>query len=120
MPVTNTFSAPVTYAPAVIGAVTQITSRSTAVTINSGVGVITTDVTNIGTGATASFIVNNSFVTASSKILATVVASGSALTVAQIPALTISAIGAGVFTINVASVGSGNLAGITILFQVLS
>jgi hypothetical protein len=43
-------------------AVTQITSRSTAVTINALSGVITGDATSLAAEATATFVVNNSYV----------------------------------------------------------
>lgn len=46
--------------------VTQVTNRSTAVTINSLSGQITTDDTSLAAGAEAKFVVNNSYVTAKS------------------------------------------------------
>lgn len=46
------------------GAVTQTTNRSTAVTLNSLYGVITTDATSLAAGAEEKFTVNNSMVKA--------------------------------------------------------
>jgi hypothetical protein len=52
------------------GTVTQLTSITTAVTINAHNGVITTVLTPIAAGGTsAGFVVNNSNVTSSSRIL---------------------------------------------------
>src|SRR5574339_681743 len=49
--------------------VTQQTNRSTAVTINSTVGQITTDATSLAAGAEAKFVVNNSYVSAKDVIV---------------------------------------------------
>lgn len=51
--------------------VTQTTNRSTAVTINSLSGQITTNNASLAAGAEAKFTVNNSYVTATSLILIT-------------------------------------------------
>lgn len=45
---------------------TQQTNRSTAVTVDSTVGQITTNATSLGTGAEAKFTVNNKYCTAKS------------------------------------------------------
>ena len=53
------------------GTVTQGTSRSTAVTLNTTKGVITTDTTSLATATSAVFTINNSTVKADSVINAT-------------------------------------------------
>ena len=50
------------YATGAGGAVTQITSRSTGVTVNAICGTITTDATSLAAGAEATFTVTNSSV----------------------------------------------------------
>lgn len=50
--------------------VTQITNRSTGVTLNSTAGQITTDDTSLAAGAEAKFVVTNDKVTAKSCIIA--------------------------------------------------
>lgn len=49
--------------------VTQLTNRSTGVTLNSTVGQITTDATSLAAGAEAKFVVTNSYVTSTSVII---------------------------------------------------
>lgn len=55
-------TAGVGYATGAGGAVTQITSRSTGVTVNALSGAITTDATSLAAGAEATFTVTNSAV----------------------------------------------------------
>lgn len=64
-------SGPVGYAAGAGGAVTQITSRTTAVTINKPTGQITTFNSSMGAGAVFSFTVNNSTVAANNVVLLT-------------------------------------------------
>lgn len=59
-----------TYPGEVTTTVTQITNRSTGVTLNSPAGQITTDATSLAAGAEAKFVVTNSFVTAKSVVIA--------------------------------------------------
>lgn len=75
--------------------VTQITNRSTGVTINSTVGQITTDATSLAAGAEAKFVVTNSYVTAKSVIVINAASGQTADT--SVPVVV--AVGAGSFTI---------------------
>lgn len=52
-------------------AVTQITNRSTGVTLNALSGTITTDATSLAAAAEATFVVTNSYVKAGSIVLVT-------------------------------------------------
>lgn len=53
------------------GAVTQLTNRSTGVTLNKLSGAITTDVTSLAVGAEATFTVTNTLVAVDSTVLLT-------------------------------------------------
>jgi hypothetical protein len=88
------------------GAVTQITSISTPVTLNVLNGVITTVSSTLAVNATTAFVVNNSNVTTSSKILLTVQYAGAAQ---GIPDVSIYALTNGTFTIKLGNVGSTSL-----------
>lgn len=57
------------YANGAGGAVTQATSRSTAVTLNKVTGQITTDTTSLAAGATVVFTVNNTAVTTAASVI---------------------------------------------------
>jgi len=85
------------------GAVTQITSISTPVTLNALNGVITTVSSTLAVNATTTFVVNNSNVTTSSKILLTVQYAGAAQ---GIPDVSIYALTNGSFTVKLGNVGS--------------
>jgi hypothetical protein len=58
------------------GAVTQITSRSTGVTLNKFCGTITTDATSLAAGAEATFAVTNSKVAATDVVVVCVKSGG--------------------------------------------
>ena len=88
------------------GAVTQITSITTAVTLNANNGVITTVSSTLAANATTTFVVNNSNVTTSSKILLTVQYAGAAQ---GIPDVSIYALSNGTFTIKLGNVGNISL-----------
>lgn len=86
--VTPTFTGPVTingglnivgaetmgYAVGSGGTVTQLTSKSTAVTLDKTAGRITMNNAALGAAATAEFRVNNSLVTATDTVLVTILA----------------------------------------------
>lgn len=61
------------------GAVTQTTSRSTAVTLNAPSGVITSDASSLATLTSAVFTVNTTFAKADSVILVTSNTTGSSV-----------------------------------------
>lgn len=80
------------------GTVTQITNRSTGVTVNTTSGRITTDTTSLAAAAEATFTVTNSSVVATS-VPVVVLASGAAATTQVF----VSAVAAGSFDITVAN-----------------
>jgi hypothetical protein len=77
------------------GAVTQATSRSTGVTINAPAGQITTDATSLAAGAEATFVVTNSYVTATS--VPVIAAASGQTSGTSVPV--VSAVAAGSFSI---------------------
>lgn len=80
------------------GTVTQITNRSTGVTVNTTSGRITTDTTSLAAAAEATFTVTNSQVVATS-VPVVALASGAAATTQVF----VSAVAAGSFDITVAN-----------------
>lgn len=86
------------YATGAGGAVTQITSRATGVTLNKLSGTITTDTTSLAAGAEAKFTVTNSTVAATDTPIV-VVASGNTGIGTCVP--TVTAVGAGSFDITI-------------------
>lgn len=83
--------------------VTQQTAISTAVTIDSYAGVITTVSATTAAGSNVAFTVNNSKVTAASKVLLTAVHPG-----AGIPVFTLDSINDGSFVIRIYNVHPSN------------
>lgn len=89
----------VTYNPsATTSTVTQITDRSTGVTLNTTCGQITTDTTSLAAAAEATFVVTNDKVTAKSVPIVAI-ASGAAATTQAF----VSAVANGSFSITVAN-----------------
>lgn len=86
------------------GTVTQLTAITTGVTVNAPAGVITTVSSTLAAGSNATFIVTNSFVTATSVIQLTVNDSATA----GLAKLNVQTVGAGVFSINVTNIHSAN------------
>lgn len=84
------------------GAVTQITNRSTGVTLNKLSGQITGDATSLAASTSASFIVTNSFVAATDTISLSIVSGPTANT----SIATVSAVGAGSFTIRLSNLNT--------------
>lgn len=89
-------SSSIGYGPSAGGAVTQITSRTTGVTLNKPCGQITL-VSAAGSTTAASFTVTNSFVTATDEISVWQVSGTDKYTVS------VSAVGAGSFEITSAT-----------------
>ena len=79
-------------------AVTQATSRATGVTINAPAGQITMNAASLAAAAEASFVVTNSFVTATSVPVVAL-----ATTATGTPQVFVSAVAAGSFTITIAN-----------------
>lgn len=83
--------------------VTQLTAISTAVTIDSYAGVITTVSATTAAGSNVAFTVNNSKVTSASKVLLTAVHIG-----AGVPVFTLDSINNGSFVIRIYNVHPSN------------
>jgi hypothetical protein len=60
------------YAAAAQGAVTQLTSKSTAVTLNTSAGVITMNNASLATATNATFTLNNSIISAKDAVVLTI------------------------------------------------
>jgi len=86
------------------GTVTQLTSITTGVTLNTPSGVITTVSSTIAAAGEATFTVNNSMVTASSVILLTAQYTGNGNAV-----VTLDSVAAGSFGVTIANTGSAAL-----------
>jgi predicted transcriptional regulator len=84
------------------GTVTQATNKGTAVTLNKPTGQITTNNAALGAGATVSFSINNSIITAT-DVVVVVVSAGSSYTVQ--PAF----VQGGVFNIRLTNTTGGSL-----------
>ncbi len=85
--------------------VTQITTRSTAVTINAESGQITTDDTSLAGAASATFTVNNDKVFASDIIIAVIRSSPDADSIME---LRVSAVAAGSFDLTLENLHATN------------
>ena len=88
------------------GSVTQLTSITTAVTLNSYNGIITTVSSTLAANAKTSFTVLNDKVTANSKVLLTVQYGGAA---AGIPSLILGTVQAGSFGVTIGNGGNAAL-----------
>ena len=60
------------YTAAAQGTVTQLTSKSTAVTLNKPAGRITMDAASLATATNATFTLNNSFISANDTVILTI------------------------------------------------
>tara|TARA_R110002126_G_scaffold6587_4_gene33836 strand:- start:1201 stop:1614 length:414 start_codon:yes stop_codon:yes gene_type:complete len=60
------------YTAAAQGTVTQLTSKSTAVTLNKPAGRITMDAASLATATNATFTLNNSFISANDTVVLTI------------------------------------------------
>lgn len=90
------------YRAGVGGAVTQLTNRSTGVTLNTLCGTITTDATSLAAGAEATFTVTNDKVTARDVVV--VSATGGQTAATSVPV--VSAVGAGSFAITLTNLNA--------------
>lgn len=86
------------------GTVTQLTSITTGVTVNAPAGVITTVSSTLAAGSNATFIVTNSFVTATSVVQLTVDDSATA----GLAKLNVQTVSSGVFSVNVTNIHGAN------------
>lgn len=83
------------------GAVTQITSASTAVTLNKHCGQITTVALTTAAAAEEAFVVNNSKVDANDVIAVSTTYAGGGK-----PVVFVTNVGSGVFTVNISNVAA--------------
>lgn len=60
------------YTPAAQGTVTQLTSKSTAVTLNKSAGVITMNNASLATATNATFTLNNSLISSNDTVILTI------------------------------------------------
>lgn len=93
------------YATGAGGTVTQITSKSTGVTLNTVSGQITTNAAALGAAARVSFVVTNSAVAATDNIVVSIASGGTA----NAYRADITAIAAGSFTVTVENITAGSL-----------
>lgn len=89
------------------GTVTQATSITTGVTINTPAGVITTVSATTAAGATSTFTVTNAACLATSVVLASW-AYGGTLGTNGVPVVSINSVSAGSFTVNISNVDATN------------
>lgn len=95
---TNSASKGIGYATGSGGTVTQATSRTTGVTLNTMTGLITCNSASLAAGAEASFVVTNSSVAATDTVIVNVVSSSTGTPVAFV-----TAVAAGSFTITLSN-----------------
>lgn len=86
------------------GTVTQITSRSTGVTLSKLRGSITTDTTSLAAAAEATFVVTNTLVAAVDIVVACIQSSPDA---DSDPIVFVSAVSAGSFALTISNLGAG-------------
>jgi hypothetical protein len=95
------------------GAVTQLTSITTGVTLNNPSGVITTVSSTLGALSATAFTLTNSFITASSIVLASIANYSAIYSTGGTPLVNVSGISAGSCTIEFLNVHTGSsLAGV--------
>jgi hypothetical protein len=85
------------------GAVTQITTAATAVTLNKICGKITTVALTTAAAAEEEFVVNDSMIAATDIVVLSTTYAG-----AGTPMLSVKTVGAGVFTITITNVHAAN------------
>lgn len=105
-----------------VATVTQATSITTPVTINSSIGLITTQTTTAAAGGSPTFTVNNNAVTSSSTILVSINDYSGIPATNGLPVILITTILNGSFAINIMNCHSVNALNGTldIVFQVLN
>jgi len=88
------------------GAVTQLTSKSTAVTLNKSAGIITMNNASLATATNATFTLNNSFISANDTVILTI--SGGQATPGSYNVFA-NALGAGTVSITLRNISGGTL-----------
>lgn len=88
------------------GTVTQLTSKSTAVTLNKSAGVITMNNASLATATNATFTLNNSFISANDTVVLTI--SGGQTTPGSYNVFA-NALGTGTVSITLRNISGGTL-----------
>lgn len=94
------------YTPAAQGTVTQLTSKSTAVTLNKSAGVITMNNASLATATNATFTLNNNLVSANDAVILTI--SGGQATAGSYNVFA-NALAAGSVSITLRNISGGSL-----------
>ena len=94
------------YTAAAQGTVTQLTSKSTAVTLNKSAGVITMNNASLATATNATFTLNNSFISANDTVILTI--SGGQATAGSYNVFA-NALAAGSVSITLRNISGGSL-----------
>ena len=100
------------YTAAAQGTVTQLTSKSTAVTLNKPAGRITMDAASLATATNATFTLNNSFISANDTVILTI--SGGQATPGSYNVFA-NALGAGTVSITLRNISGGPLAAAVVI-----
>lgn len=94
------------YTAAAQGVVTQLTDKSTAVTLNKSAGRITMNAAALNTATNATFTLNNSFISANDTVVLTI--SGGQATAGSYNAFA-NSLGAGTVSITLRNISGGSL-----------
>ena len=94
------------YTAAAQGTVTQLTSKSTGVTLNKSAGRITMDAASLATATNATFTLNNSFISANDTVILTI--SGGQVTPGSYNVFA-NALAAGSVSISLRNISGGSL-----------
>jgi hypothetical protein len=94
------------YTPAAQGTVTQLTDKSTAVTLNKPAGRITMNAASLNTATNATFTLNNSFISANDTVILTI--SGGQATAGSYNVFA-NSLGAGTVSITLRNISGGSL-----------
>jgi len=94
------------YTTAAQGSVTQLTSKTTAVTLNKSAGVITMNNASLTTATNATFTLNNSFISSNDTIILTI--AGGQTTPGSYNVFA-NALGAGTVSITLRNISGGTL-----------
>jgi hypothetical protein len=99
------------------GAVTQLTDKSTAVTLNKSAGVITMTNASLATATNATFTLNNSFISAKDTVILTI--SGGQATPGSYNAFA-NGVSAGTVSISLRNISGGTLSeAVTLNFAII-
>ena len=105
------------YTAAAQGTVTQLTNKSTAVTLNKSAGTITMNNASLATGTNATFTLNNSFISSNDTVILTI--SGGQATPGSYNVFA-NALSAGSVSITLRNISGGTLSeAVTVNFAII-